>query len=237
MLACSSSTAIRVLCAGIFSLDHAAMGLTVLAMGNSLGDMAADLAVARSGKPNMAVTACYAGPFFNMCIGTETAGPSVCAAWSALAERRVRLSQALVCRFSSRRETARSLKQTAQIRPTATDPTCSCRRSSFSLPCGSCAWPRPTPDKMPRVSLNALGAPAQHGHLSDDGGRGRLQLPASSEVWVRADGAIRDLLRPGGGGFEVFARPFRRHVLLALRVLDDATQRAVRVGRKIEKTG
>jgi len=65
-------------CAGIFSLDHAAMGLTVLAMGNSLGDMAADLAVARSGKPNMAVTACYAGPFFNMCIGTETAGPSVC---------------------------------------------------------------------------------------------------------------------------------------------------------------
>ena len=63
------------LCAGIFSLDHAAMGLTVLAMGNSLGDMAADLAVARSGKPNMAVTACYAGPFFNMCIGTETAGP------------------------------------------------------------------------------------------------------------------------------------------------------------------
>ena len=54
---------------GIFELDHAAMGLTVLAMGNSLGDMAADLAVARSGSPNMAVTACYAGPFFNMCIG------------------------------------------------------------------------------------------------------------------------------------------------------------------------
>jgi solute carrier family 24 (sodium/potassium/calcium exchanger), member 6 len=54
---------------GVWELDHAAMGLTVLAMGNSLGDMAADLAVARSGKPNMAVTACYAGPFFNMCIG------------------------------------------------------------------------------------------------------------------------------------------------------------------------
>ena len=224
MLACSSSTAIRVLCAGIFSLDHAAMGLTVLAMGNSLGDMAADLAVARSGKPNMAVTACYAGPFFNMCIGTETAGPSVCAAWSALAERRVRLSQALVCRFSSRRETARSLKQTAQIRPTATDPTCSCRRSSFSLPCGSCACPGPGPPPIKCcVSPDALGAPAQHGHLSDDGGRGRLQLPAASEVWVRTDGAVRDLLRSGGGGFEVFARPFRRHMLLALRVLDDAS--------------
>ncbi len=54
---------------GVWGLDHAAMGLTVLAMGNSLGDMAADLSVARSGKPNMAVTACYAGPFFNMCIG------------------------------------------------------------------------------------------------------------------------------------------------------------------------
>ena len=45
------------------------MGLTVLAMGNSLGDMAADLAVARSGSPNMAVTACYAGPVFNILIG------------------------------------------------------------------------------------------------------------------------------------------------------------------------
>ena len=84
-------------------------------------------------------------------------------------------------------------------------------------------WPRPTPDKLLRASLNALGALAQHGHLSDDGGRGRLQLPAASEVWVRTDGAVRDLLRSGGGGFEVFARPFRRHVLLALRVLDDAS--------------
>ena len=37
-------------------VDHAILGLTVLAMGNSLGDMAADLSVARGGFPNMAVT-------------------------------------------------------------------------------------------------------------------------------------------------------------------------------------
>eukprot|EP01051_Picozoa_sp_SAG22_P004258 SAG22_NODE_224_length_14744_cov_7.467668_4_plen_271_part_00 len=53
----------------IYSIDSDLLGLTVLAMGNSLGDMAANLAVARGGYPNMAVTACYAGPFFNMCIG------------------------------------------------------------------------------------------------------------------------------------------------------------------------
>ena len=51
----------------------AILGLTVLAMGNSLGDMAADLSVARGGFPNMAVTACYCGPFFNMCIGIGVA--------------------------------------------------------------------------------------------------------------------------------------------------------------------
>jgi len=54
-------------------VDHAILGLTVLAMGNSLGDMAADLSVARGGFPNMAVTACYGGPFFNMCIGIGVA--------------------------------------------------------------------------------------------------------------------------------------------------------------------
>ena len=54
-------------------IDHAILGLTVLAMGNSLGDMAADLSVARGGFPNMAVTACFGGPFFNMCIGIGVA--------------------------------------------------------------------------------------------------------------------------------------------------------------------
>ena len=53
----------------ILEIDSGILGLTVLAMGNSLGDMAANLSVARGGYPNMAVTACYVGPFFNVCIG------------------------------------------------------------------------------------------------------------------------------------------------------------------------
>ena len=34
-----------------------------------MADLAADMSVTRAGFPNMAVTAAYAGPFFNMCIG------------------------------------------------------------------------------------------------------------------------------------------------------------------------
>merc|ERR1711939_192200 len=47
----------------------AILGLTVLAWGNSIGDLVADLSVARAGSPNMAVTACFAGPLFNMLVG------------------------------------------------------------------------------------------------------------------------------------------------------------------------
>ena len=53
----------------ILKLNHAILGLTVLGCGNSMADLAADMSVTRAGFPNMAVTAAYAGPFFNMCIG------------------------------------------------------------------------------------------------------------------------------------------------------------------------
>ena len=45
------------------------MGLSVLAIGNSIGDLAANDAVARKGLANMAITACFAGPVFNYLIG------------------------------------------------------------------------------------------------------------------------------------------------------------------------
>lgn len=45
------------------------MGLTVLAWGNSMADLSANVTMARKGLANMAITACFAGPLFNICIG------------------------------------------------------------------------------------------------------------------------------------------------------------------------
>lgn len=45
------------------------MGLTVLAWGNSMADLSANVTMARKGLANMAITACYAGPVFNILIG------------------------------------------------------------------------------------------------------------------------------------------------------------------------
>ena len=47
----------------------ASLSVTVLAIGNSLGDLATDVATARSGQPTMAVAACFSGPLFNMAVG------------------------------------------------------------------------------------------------------------------------------------------------------------------------
>jgi len=45
------------------------MGLTVLAWGNSMGDLSANMTMARKGLGNMAMTACFAGPVFNILMG------------------------------------------------------------------------------------------------------------------------------------------------------------------------
>jgi sodium/potassium/calcium exchanger 6 len=45
------------------------MGLTILAWGNSMGDLSANLTMARKGLANMAMTACFAGPVFNILMG------------------------------------------------------------------------------------------------------------------------------------------------------------------------
>lgn len=45
------------------------LGLTVLAWGNSLGDLVADVSVAKGGEPRMAVAATFAGPLFNLLVG------------------------------------------------------------------------------------------------------------------------------------------------------------------------
>lgn len=44
------------------------LGLTVLAWGNSIGDFSTNMAMTRKGLANMALTACYAGPVFNLLV-------------------------------------------------------------------------------------------------------------------------------------------------------------------------
>jgi Ca2+/Na+ antiporter len=55
---------------GIISgIDPSLLGMTVLAWGNSIGDMVANLSIARKGLAEMAITGCYAGSLFNILMG------------------------------------------------------------------------------------------------------------------------------------------------------------------------
>ncbi|XP_039188424.1 mitochondrial sodium/calcium exchanger protein isoform X1 [Crotalus tigris] len=53
----------------IFRLSNTVLGLTLLAWGNSVGDMFSDLTMARQGYPRMAFSACFGGIIFNMLVG------------------------------------------------------------------------------------------------------------------------------------------------------------------------
>jgi Ca2+/Na+ antiporter len=45
------------------------LALTIIAWGNCLGDLAADVAMTKKGFGEMAITGCIAGPIFNVLIG------------------------------------------------------------------------------------------------------------------------------------------------------------------------
>lgn len=53
----------------VLHIPNYIMGLTVLAWGNSMADLSANVTMARKGLANMAITACFAGPLFNILIG------------------------------------------------------------------------------------------------------------------------------------------------------------------------
>ena len=53
----------------ILNLPQALLSLTVLAWGNCLGDMSADVAMTRKGFGEMGITATVAGPVFNVLVG------------------------------------------------------------------------------------------------------------------------------------------------------------------------
>ncbi len=53
----------------ISGIIPAYLGLTLLSLGNSIGDLVADLAISKMGLGELAVTGCIAGPLFNLLLG------------------------------------------------------------------------------------------------------------------------------------------------------------------------
>lgn len=58
----------------IFHISDAVLGLTVFAVGNSLGDLVANMTVAKMGFPMMALSACFGGPMLNILVGVGVSG-------------------------------------------------------------------------------------------------------------------------------------------------------------------
>jgi len=57
----------------LVGLSDTILGLTVLAFANSVGDLVANLAMARAGMPAMAAAACIGGPLLNLLLGSGLA--------------------------------------------------------------------------------------------------------------------------------------------------------------------
>lgn len=58
----------------ILGISDAILGLTIFAVGNSLGDLVADITVANLGYPVMALSACFGGPMLNILLGIGISG-------------------------------------------------------------------------------------------------------------------------------------------------------------------
>lgn len=58
----------------ILNISDAILGLTVFAVGNSLGDLVANITIARLGYPVMALSACFGGPMLNILLGIGISG-------------------------------------------------------------------------------------------------------------------------------------------------------------------
>ena len=54
------------------------LGLTILAWGNSIGDLFSDISIAKMGLGEMALAGCYGGPIFNILIGMGTSLTMIC---------------------------------------------------------------------------------------------------------------------------------------------------------------
>jgi len=82
----------------MLSIPPPVLGLTLLAWGNSMSDLSANMTMARKGLANMAMTACFAGPVFNILVGLGL-GFSSLAAKTGVAEREVGMSPSVLTGF------------------------------------------------------------------------------------------------------------------------------------------
>ncbi|PGH00848.1 hypothetical protein AJ79_08100 [Helicocarpus griseus UAMH5409] len=58
----------------VLNISDSLLGLTIFAVGNSLGDLVADITIARLGYPVMALSACFGGPMLNILLGVGMGG-------------------------------------------------------------------------------------------------------------------------------------------------------------------
>ncbi|CAG8508488.1 4866_t:CDS:10 [Diversispora eburnea] len=58
----------------IIGVSEAILGLTIFAMGNSLGDFVANITIAKMGLPMMAISACFGSPMLNILLGIGLSG-------------------------------------------------------------------------------------------------------------------------------------------------------------------
>ncbi|KAM5471173.1 hypothetical protein MauCBS54593_003512 [Microsporum audouinii] len=58
----------------VLNISDSLLGLTIFAVGNSLGDLVANVTIARLGYPVMALSACFGGPMLNILIGIGVGG-------------------------------------------------------------------------------------------------------------------------------------------------------------------
>jgi len=63
----------------ILDISTAILGLTVLALGNSVGDLVADTSVAKEGNPPMGVASCFGSPLLNDLLGLGLSLTITCA--------------------------------------------------------------------------------------------------------------------------------------------------------------
>ena len=61
-------------CGVILNWSDAILGLTIFAIGNSMGDFVADITIANLGFPVMALSACFGGPMLNILLGIGLSG-------------------------------------------------------------------------------------------------------------------------------------------------------------------
>ncbi len=72
----------------ILEISDAILGLTIFAVGNSLGDLVADVTVAKLGFPVMALSACFGGPMLNILLGIGVSGLYITIRHGAKAHRK-----------------------------------------------------------------------------------------------------------------------------------------------------